>query len=71
MVQSNQAQIDDAFHDEQILAPFQVEVFPWFADIANYLATCIIPYNLTAKQKKIFFAKVQHYCWTHKSALFT
>ena len=49
MVQSNQAQIDDAFPDEQILAPFQDEVFPWFADIANYLATCIIPYNLTAK----------------------
>ena len=34
-VQRNQDQIDDAFPDEQILALFQVEAFPWFANIGT------------------------------------
>ena len=61
--QKNQAQIDDAFPNEQILVVSQAEVFPWFVDIANYLVAGIIPYDLTAQQKKRFFAKVKHYFW--------
>ena len=40
-VHRNQAQIDDAFPDEQILALFQIKAFPWFVDIANYLVVGI------------------------------
>ena len=47
-VQKNQAQIDYAFPDERIVALFQVEFSPWFADIANFLAEGIIPYALTS-----------------------
>ena len=59
--QKNQAQIDDAFPNEQILVVSKAEVFPWFADIANYLVASIFPYDLTAQQKKRFFAKVNQY----------
>ena len=42
---------------------FQDEAFPWFADISNYLATCIILYDLNFQQKKRFFAKLKHHFW--------
>ena len=41
----------------------QAEVFPLFVDIANYLVAGIIPYDLTAQQKKRLFAKMKHYFW--------
>ena len=57
----NQVQIDDTFLDKQILALSHAEISPWFADIANYLATSIIPSKLTFQQNKRFFAEVKHY----------
>ncbi|KAK5846533.1 hypothetical protein PVK06_002824 [Gossypium arboreum] len=36
---------------------------PWFADIANFLATNVIPKGLTHQQKKRFFTDVKNYFW--------
>ena len=36
---------------------------PWYADYANYLASEIIPSNLSYQQKKKFFSDVKHYLW--------
>ena len=47
-VHVNQVQIDDTLPDEQILALFHAEFSLWFADIANYLAIGIVPYDLTS-----------------------
>ena len=49
--------------DEHVLALFQAEFSPWFADIANYLAVGIVPHNFTSQQKKIFFVKVKYHLW--------
>ena len=41
-------EIKECFPDEQILAiqHFQGETHPWYADLANYLASGLRPYNL-------------------------
>ena len=62
-VQKDQASIDYAFPNEQILALFQAKFSSWFVDIANYLITGIVPYDFTSQQQKRFFAKVKHYFW--------
>ena len=51
-VSKHHFQIDDTFPDEQILSLSHDETSPWFADIANYLSTGIIPPNLMYQQKK-------------------
>ena len=58
-VQKSQVQIDDTFLDERIQALSHAKISPWFADIANYLATGIIPFELTFQQKNRFFAEVK------------
>ena len=63
IVQKHHLKIDDTFPDKQIRALSHAETSPWFADIANYLSTGIIPPDLTYQQKKRFFAKVKHYFW--------
>ena len=62
-MRENQSHIDDTFPDEQILALSHAEFSPWFANIVNYLAAGIVPYELTYQQKKRFFAEVKHYFW--------
>nr|XP_009619200.1 uncharacterized protein LOC104111245 [Nicotiana tomentosiformis] len=52
--------IVDTFPDEQFLAT-GLELVPWYADIANYLASDIVPYNLFSVQKEKFF----HDCLSH------
>ncbi|XP_070004125.1 uncharacterized protein [Nicotiana sylvestris] len=42
------------FPDEQLLA-MTMEEAPWYTDIANYLASGIVPYELSSIQKKKFF----------------
>ncbi|XP_059310259.1 uncharacterized protein LOC132061460 [Lycium ferocissimum] len=45
--------IDDAFPDERVL-DVSMEVAPWYADIANYLVTGLVPEEIKAYQKKKF-----------------
>ena len=45
--------IDDTFLDEHVLAASQDSI-PWFTDFANYLASDIIPSDLSFHQRKKF-----------------
>ena len=45
--------IDDTFPDEHVLAASQ-DLIPWFVDFANYLASDIIPSDLSFHQTKKF-----------------
>ena len=52
--------IQEEFPDEYL---FSVHITPWFADIANFLASDILPPNLSYQQKKKFFSDIKHYLW--------
>ncbi|XP_070022776.1 uncharacterized protein [Nicotiana sylvestris] len=61
----NSVKVEDileTFPDEQLLATSLKEV-PWYADYANYLASGIIPYDLSSVQKKIFYRNCRMYYW--------
>ena len=50
--------INDEFPDESLLI---VEKAPWYAHIANFLATGELPVDWKAQDKKFFFAKIHSY----------
>ena len=50
--------INDEFLEESLLL---VEKAPWYAHIANYLATGELPTGWKAQGKKFFFAKIHSY----------
>ncbi|KAL4296425.1 hypothetical protein GQ457_12G013270 [Hibiscus cannabinus] len=52
--------INDTFPDEQLLS---VSVTPWYADIANYLATGKIPFQWDLQDKRKFLNEVRKFCW--------
>ena len=52
--------INDEFLEESLLL---VEEVPWYAHIANYLATGELPADWKAQDKKLFFAKIHSYYW--------
>ena len=52
--------INDEFPEESLLL---VENAPWYAHIANFLATGEILVNWKALDKKYFFAKIHSYYW--------
>ena len=52
--------INDMFPDEQL---FKVSQFPWYADIANYLATGTTPTHWKKQDKDKFFSKVRKFLW--------
>ena len=52
--------INDEFPEESLLL---VENTPWYAHIANYLATCEVPADWMARDRKFFFAKIHSYYW--------
>ena len=52
--------INDEFPEESLLL---VENAPWYAHIANFLATREIPTDWKAHAKKNFFAKIHFYYW--------
>ncbi|PIN21854.1 DNA-directed DNA polymerase [Handroanthus impetiginosus] len=54
--------INDNFPDEQLLAIVASDV-PWYADIVNYLTCGIIPFDLSAQQKKKFLFDTRRYFW--------
>ena len=43
--------IDETFPDKHVLAASQ-DLIPWFADFANYLASDIVPSDLSFHQRK-------------------
>ena len=53
--------IGNDFPDEYLLVV--AGEIPWFANIANYLATKYIPKDLTRQQKKKFFSEIKYYFW--------
>jgi len=60
--ESHNAPINDVFPNEHLMA-ISTEQAPWFADLANYLASGILPHNLSSHQKKKFFHDVKLYLW--------
>ena len=57
---SHSPPINDEFPEESLLL---VDNAPWYAHIANYLATGEIPIDWKAQDKKYFFAKIHSYYW--------
>ena len=57
---SHSPPINDEFLEESLLL---VENAPWYAHIANYLATWEVPIEWKAHDKKYFFAKIHSYYW--------
>jgi len=53
-------EIRDEFPDESL---FMVNERPWFADLANFKATGIIPKDLTWKQRRKFLHDARFYIW--------
>uniref|UniRef100_A0A1U7X9A8 Uncharacterized protein LOC104236472 n=2 Tax=Nicotiana sylvestris TaxID=4096 RepID=A0A1U7X9A8_NICSY len=51
-----------ALEDEQLLATTHQEA-SWYADFANYLASGIVPHNLSSVQRKRFFHESRQYYW--------
>ena len=41
-----EVEIDDAFQDEHVLSASQ-DLIPWFADLANYLASGLVASDLS------------------------
>ncbi|XP_069144451.1 uncharacterized protein [Solanum lycopersicum] len=52
--------IDDTFPDVHVLAASQ-DLIPWFADFANYLASDIVPSDLSFHQRKKFMYDVKKF----------
>ena len=53
--------VDDTFPDEHLFVVY-VQT-PWFADIANYLATGKIPNHLSAHEKRHIIVQISNYSW--------
>ncbi|XP_070046268.1 uncharacterized protein [Nicotiana tomentosiformis] len=53
-------EINDAFPDEHVFAISSTST-TWYADIANFLASDLIPDGLEAYQKKEFLRECRHY----------
>ena len=52
--------INDEFPEESLLL---VENAPWYAHMANFLATGELPADWKAQDRKFFFAKIHSYYW--------
>ena len=53
--------VDDTFLDEHLF-PISVQT-PWFADIANYLATRKIPNHMSPHEKRRIIVQSSNYSW--------
>ena len=54
--------IDDTFPDEHVLAATQ-DLIQWFTNFANYLASDIVPSELSFYQRKKFMYDVKMFFW--------
>ena len=52
--------INDEFPEESLM---QLEKAPWYAHIANFLATGEIPFDWKEQDRKYFLAKIHSYYW--------
>ncbi|TLX69302.1 DDE-type integrase/transposase/recombinase, partial [Labilibacter sediminis] len=57
---SKEVEIRESFPDEHLLA---TSIAPWYADIANYVASGTINKQLSYQQKKKLFSEVKYYHW--------
>ena len=53
--------INETFPDEQIFEVKHSHEISWFADFANYLASGLMPLDLTIQQRKKFLHDVKNY----------
>lgn len=61
------AAIDDSFLDEHL---FLINVQnPWYADIANHLATNRIPYHFSSKEKRLLVEKKLHFFLDYRMSI--
>ena len=61
--------IDDAFLDEHL---FHIVVqTPWYADIANYIATNKIPTHFPYKERKLLVERSFHFSWINNLLFYT
>ena len=58
----DKTEIEDTFPDEHVLVNSK-ELIPWFADFLNYLASDIIPPNLSFHQRKEFMYNFKMILW--------
>ena len=56
------AEIDNAFPDEHVLAASH-DLIPWFADFVKYLASDVVPSDLTFHQRKNLMYEVKKCFW--------
>ena len=54
--------INETFHDEHLLSIASKEL-PWYADIANYLVSGTLPYEMDYRQRKKFLHDSKFYYW--------
>ncbi|XP_055960668.1 uncharacterized protein LOC130015127 [Mercurialis annua] len=55
-------EINETFPDEMLMVLSEVET-PWYADIANYLSSEIMPPDLTYHQRKKFLSDAKRFLW--------
>ena len=53
---------NETFHDEHLLSVVSKEL-PWYADIANYLMSGVLPYDLDYRKKMKFLHDIKFYYW--------
>ena len=59
----------DDFPDEHL---FAISIYcPWYADIANYLATCKLPHHLSPRKKRKIIQKSARFCWIEGYLFYT
>ncbi|CAN6712883.1 unnamed protein product [Malus baccata var. baccata] len=59
--EANSLPLQESFPNEQPLAV--THQVPWYADIANYLASGKIPSEFSYQQRKKFLSTIKHYFW--------
>ena len=57
---SSTPEIDDSFPDDELMYLAAVDGTPWFADIANYLASGVLPTGLFTHYSKKFFHDLRY-----------
>ncbi|XP_055959726.1 uncharacterized protein LOC130014813 [Mercurialis annua] len=55
-------EINEQFPDEMLMVISEVDT-PWYADIANYLSSNIMPPDLSHHQRKKFLSDVKRFLW--------